>query len=101
MCRQAHEYAFHSFCGQPDRGHGRYLTGGKPLAVAKPKNRAFSFLIFPGSDQHQDLVNLLQLETLAYRSKLSGSGVLGSACAGSEIASVWPAPRFAAMADLK
>lgn len=71
--RQAHEHAFHTFRGQPDRGDGRDLASGKSLAVAQPENRALSFLIFPGGNLPENLVDMLKLHTLAYGVKAVGA----------------------------
>ena len=71
---QAHEDAFHSLGGQSDRGDGCDLTGGKALAVAKPKNRTLSFLILARRKLSQDLVDLRDLKALAYRIPAVGAG---------------------------
>src|SRR5271169_1081879 len=72
--RQAQEYAFHAFGGQSDGWDGCNLTGGKSLAVAQPKNRALSFLVFSCRNLPQDFVNLLELKTLAHRGKAISDG---------------------------
>jgi hypothetical protein len=71
---QAHEHAFHPFCGQSDRWDGCDLAGGKSLPVAKPKNRTLSFLVLPSRNLGQDLVDLLELKTVAHNIKAVGAG---------------------------
>ena len=71
--RQAHENALNTFGGQSDRGDGCDLAGGKSLAVAQPENRALSCLILSRRKLGQDLVELLELKTLAHCIKAVGA----------------------------
>jgi len=44
---QAHQHAFHTLRRQANGWDGCYLAGSKSLPVAKPENRAISFLVLP------------------------------------------------------
>ena len=90
--RQAHQNAFHPFRSQLNRGNGCNLTGGKPMAVAKPENSALSLLILTGRHMFQDFFDLIELETLRNLIKAVGAACSSVESGWSMITSVPSAP---------